>query len=159
MKIIPIYEAHGKLPCQTSPAPRSLGAHIVKERSSLQRKEDLMCNAHKILFSLERRRRDLNPRAAINDLHPFQGCPFGQLGYFSKLLESIITMNFFIGYNPDSKNDYIRASTKLQALISSFFSGEDGIRTHAPRRTNGFQDRLVMTASIPLQAHCFQRIT
>ena len=31
-----------------------------------------------------RRRRDLNPRAAINDLHPFQGCPFGQLGYFSK---------------------------------------------------------------------------
>ena len=24
----------------------------------------------------------MNPRAAINDLHPFQGCPFGQLGYF-----------------------------------------------------------------------------
>ncbi len=32
----------------------------------------------------ERRRRDLNPRAAINDLHPFQGCPFSHLGYFSK---------------------------------------------------------------------------
>ena len=31
-------------------------------------------------------------------------------------------------------------------------SGEGGIRTHAPFRTNGFQDRLVMTASIPLQA-------
>ncbi len=30
-------------------------------------------------------------------------------------------------------------------------SGEDGIRTHVPVRTNGFQDRLVMTASIPLQ--------
>ena len=29
---------------------------------------------------LERRRRDLNPRAAINDLHPFQGCPFDHLG-------------------------------------------------------------------------------
>ena len=29
-------------------------------------------------------------------------------------------------------------------------TGEDGIRTHAPFRTNGFQDRLVMTASIPL---------
>ncbi len=27
----------------------------------------------------------MNPRAAINDLHPFQGCPFGQLGYFSEL--------------------------------------------------------------------------
>ena len=29
---------------------------------------------------VERRRRDLNPRAAINDLHPFQGCPFNLLG-------------------------------------------------------------------------------
>ena len=62
----------------------------------------------------KRRRRDLNPRAATNDLLPFQGSPFGQLGYFSK-------------------------------------SGEGGIRTHAPFRTNGFQDRLVMTASIPLR--------
>ena len=32
-----------------------------------------------------RRRRDLNPRAATNDLLPFQGSPFGQLGYFSKM--------------------------------------------------------------------------
>ena len=31
----------------------------------------------------------MNPRAAINDLHPFQGCPFGQLGYFSKSPESL----------------------------------------------------------------------
>ena len=29
-------------------------------------------------------------------------------------------------------------------------SGEDGIRTHAPVKTNGFQDRPVMTASVPL---------
>ena len=28
---------------------------------------------------------------------------------------------------------------------------EGGIRTHAPFRTNGFQDRLVMTTSIPLR--------
>ena len=34
----------------------------------------------------ERRRRDLNPCAAINDLLPFQGSPFGQLGYFSSVL-------------------------------------------------------------------------
>ena len=33
----------------------------------------------------------------------------------------------------------------------SSVSGEGGIRTHVPFRTNGFQDRLVMTASIPLQ--------
>lgn len=39
-------------------------------------------------FIFERRRRDLNPRAAINDLLPFQGSPFGQLGYFSKMSTS-----------------------------------------------------------------------
>ena len=32
-------------------------------------------------------------------------------------------------------------------------SGERGIRTLAPLRTNGFQDRLVMTTSISLQSH------
>ena len=32
-------------------------------------------------------------------------------------------------------------------------NGESGIRTHAPFRTNGFQDRLVMTASISLQTY------
>ena len=37
------------------------------------------------LYINKRRKRDLNPRAAINDLLPFQGSPFGQLGYFSKL--------------------------------------------------------------------------
>ena len=67
-------------------------------------------------FKIERRRRDLNPRAATNDLLPFQGSPFSQLGYFSK-------------------------------------NGEGGIRTHAPFRTNGFQDRLVMTTSIPLHIY------
>ena len=36
------------------------------------------------------------------------------------------------------------------AWMKSFFNGEGGIRTHAPLRTNGFQDRLVMTTSIPL---------
>ena len=34
-----------------------------------------------------------------------------------------------------------------------FFRGEDGIRTHVPRRTNGFQDRLVMTTPTPLQVY------
>ena len=32
-------------------------------------------------------------------------------------------------------------------------SGEDGIRTHAPVKTNGFQDRPVMTTSVPLHIH------
>ena len=80
----------------------------------------------------ERRRRDLNPRAAVNDLHPFQGCPFGQLGYFSSRI-------FFI---------FIFLNIHLKKM-----NGESGIRTHAPLRTNGFQDRLVMTTSISLQQH------
>ena len=44
----------------------------------------MFCQHLFLIFISERRRRDLNPRAAINDLHPFQGCPFGQLGYFSE---------------------------------------------------------------------------
>ena len=31
------------------------------------------------------------------------------------------------------------------------FGGEDGIRAHVASLPNGFQDRLVMTASIPLR--------
>ena len=74
-----------------------------------------------------RRRRDLNPRAAINDLHPFQGCPFSLLGTSPRL-----------NFNSHLINDVYHRN------------GEGGIRTHAPLRTNGFQDRLVMTTSIPL---------
>ena len=38
-----------------------------------------------------------------------------------------------------------------QARLRAKESAEGGIRTHAPLRTNGFQDRLVMTTSIPLR--------
>ena len=76
----------------------------------------------------------MNPRAAVNDLLPFQGSPFGQLGYFSKLSYTIAI--FAVIY---------------PLGIIKMPNGEGGIRTHAPLRTNGFQDRLVMTTSIPLQ--------
>ena len=36
----------------------------------------------------------MNPRAATNDLLPFQGSPFGQLGYFSK--SPYLLSKFFI---------------------------------------------------------------
>ena len=101
-------------------------------------------------FKAERRRRDLNPRAAINDLLPFQGSPFGQLGYFSKLPYAIAS-HFF-----RSVLYYIALFFVCQELFSFIFilnSGESGIRTHAPLRTNGFQDRLVMTTSISLHMH------
>ena len=39
----------------------------------------------------------------------------------------------------------------ILALYSVSRNGESGIRTHAPLRTNGFQDRLVMTTSISLR--------
>ena len=40
-----------------------------------------------------------------------------------------------------------------KVFLFSSNSGESGIRTHAPLRTNGFQDRLVMTTSISLHMH------
>ena len=40
---------------------------------------------------------------------------------------------------------------KQSMVTDSVDNGESGIRTHAPLRTNGFQDRLVMTTSISLQ--------
>ena len=45
----------------------------------------------------------------------------------------------------------IQFCTRNSSLwLRSTVSGESGIRTHAPLRTNGFQDRLVMTTSISL---------
>ena len=70
----------------------------------------------------------MNPRAAINDLLTFQASPFGHLGTSAKNI---------MGQSAYSTDPFI--------------SAEDGIRTHVPLRTNGFQDRLVMTSSIPLQ--------
>ena len=86
-------------------------------------------NFFQFLFSknLKRRKRDLNPRAAINDLLPFQGSPFGLLGI----------------------------SPIRKPPLRWFPNAEGGIRTHVPFRTNGFQDRLVMTTSIPLHIHLF----
>ena len=111
----------------------------------------------------------MNPRAAINDLLPFQGSPFGQLGYFSKrprfvICISQITISHFralyqvLTFLSKSLVHYIALSIYLSSTFFKFFnflnltSGESGIRTHAPLRTNGFQDRLVMTTSISLQS-------
>ena len=45
-----------------------------------------------------------------------------------------------------------------QAHLRAKESAEGGIRTHAPLRTNGFQDRLVMTTSIPLRIVARERL-
>ena len=56
-------------------------------------------------FRIERRRRDLNPRAATNDLLPFQGSPFNLLGtsagwflYLMKLITIFETER--VGFEP-----------------------------------------------------------
>ena len=41
-------------------------------------------------LSIQRRRRDLNPRAATNDLLPFQGSPFNHLGTSAWLNQTLI---------------------------------------------------------------------
>ena len=51
------------------------------------------------------------------------------------------------------RNNFTRLKAKLKkapADASAFCGAGSGIRTHAPLRANGFQDRLVMTASISL---------
>ena len=53
----------------------------------------------------------------------------------------------------------VENSAKLKARKRSVYGpsgGAGGIRTHVPLRTNGFQDRLVMTTSIQLQAFAIQ---
>ena len=62
--------------------------HVVAVLSGNVRYFSTLFSLCQQLFSsflkMKRRRRDLNPRAAINDLHPFQGCPFSLLGTSAK---------------------------------------------------------------------------
>ena len=90
-------------------------------------------------FKLKRRKRESNPRAGSPDLLPFQGSPFGLLGISPEFRSSPVDALRHPGGPVCFMNKNLSST-----------SGEDGIRTHVPFRTNGFQDRLVMTASIPL---------
>ena len=86
----------------------------------------------------------MNPRAATNDLLPFQGSPFNHLGT-SAIWLNRIPFGIRI-FNSCTGNQSFSAPHLCTG------NGESGIRTHAPLRTNGFQDRLVMTTSISLQS-------
>ena len=61
-------------------------------------------------------------------------------------------LSFFIkqGYKDSNLEMTESESVALPFGDSPIWSAGGGIRTHAPLRTNGFQDRLVMTTSIPL---------
>ena len=55
------------------------------------------------LDATKRRRRDLNPRAAINDLHPFQGCPFSLLGTSPKRADKMLNYGEEISLSPQRR--------------------------------------------------------
>ena len=85
-------------------------------------------------FYIWRRRRD----SPLNYLKPHRGfLPIGS--HFASLLEFVSHPTLHTQKNKARKSELY------------FFGAEGGIRTHAPFRTNGFQDRLVMTTSIPLR--------
>ena len=102
------------------------------------------------------------PSRRVNDLLPFQGSPFGQLGYFSKLPYLLSSSDIHLCRSQRQVILYLVCFilsstflTFLKVFILYLTSGESGIRTHAPLRTNGFQDRLVMTTSISLHIMFF----
>ena len=68
----------------------------------------------------ERRRRDLNPRAATNDLLPFQGSPFSHLG--------------------TSPAEFIKCIQFIELLLET---EKVGFEPTAPFGVTGFQDRLL----------------
>ena len=115
-------------------------------------------------YAPKRRRGILNPRAAINDLLPFRGAPSASLGTSPNCPFRYFHIYFFSISNGLNYNSIVPCFVKSFFIfffhfffdVFSFISnlsktnGESGIRTHAPLRTNGFQDRLVMTTSISL---------
>ena len=114
---------------------------------------------HLVFKKTKAEKEGFEPSRRVNDLLPFQGSPFGQLGYFSKLPYLLSSSDIYL-YRSQRQVILYLVSFMLSSTFLTFFksffimyltSGESGIRTHAPLRTNGFQDRLVMTTSIPLQ--------
>ena len=120
---------------------------------------------HLVFRKIKAEKEGFEPSRRVNDLLPFQGSPFGQLGYFSKLpqirrftettfftLSCLYLVLFVFTEEPCAlyRTFHLFVKYFFQNFLSDLASGESGIRTHAPLRTNGFQDRLVMTTSISL---------
>ena len=97
----------------------------------------------------------MNPRAALTTYSLSRGAPSASLGTSpncpTQLFFALFYQKRFILYRVVSCLS--RTFLTFFAIFSFSTSGESGIRTHAPLRTNGFQDRLVMTTSISLHMH------
>ena len=118
----------------------------------------LIFSKYLVFKKIKTEKEGFEPSRRVNDLLPFQGSPFGQLGYFSKLPYLLSSSDIYL-YRSQRQVILYLVSFMLSSTFLTFFksffimyltSGESGIRTHAPLRTNGFQDRLVMTTSISL---------
>ena len=101
-------------------------AKIIIDENSLLWRLNKKTTADKVCSCSWRGKRDLNPRAGFPTYSLSRGAP-SPLGYFRMLNLKNIT--------PTIKK----------------IGAEGGIRTHVTVKSNGFQDRLVMTASIPLR--------
>ena len=95
----------------------------------------------------------MNPRAALTTYSLSRGAPSASLG----TSPNCPTQSLWFISSPEAFYIISRCFSFVKnffRLFSKSFlfltSGESGIRTHAPLRTNGFQDRLVMTTSISL---------
>ena len=115
----------------------------------------------------------MNPRAALTTYSLSRGAPSASLGTSPNCPRFVIFQNNsfrilmlfiqFLSSSPKNLVHYIALSICLSStflvfsktFFSNLTSGESGIRTHAPLRTNGFQDRLVMTTSISLHIMFF----
>ena len=123
----------------------------------------LIFSKHLVFKKIKAEKEGFEPSRRVNDLLPFQGSPFGQLGYFSKLPYLLSSSDIYLCRSQRQVILYLVSfmlSSTFLTFFKSFFimyltSGESGIRTHAPLRTNGFQDRLVMTTSISLHIMFF----
>ena len=115
-----------------------------------------------------RRRRDLNSRADFSTYSLSRGAPSPawvrlhvKLCSFRGLSSRLSQNKWRNGWDSFSAENprrlqhaagmLPRAAFRIPDSPSSINGGTGGIRTHAPFRTNGFQDRLVMTASIPFR--------
>ena len=76
----------------------------------------------------------MNPRAAINDLHPFQGCPFGQLGYFSMWQNSYSLLSLLLSNDSCGIGTHRFAPDEAEKV---------GFEPTVPFGITGFQDQLL----------------
>ena len=95
----------------------------------------------------------MNPRAALTTYSLSRGAPSASLGTSPNCpTQSLLFSEAF--YIISRRFLFVKNFFNFsKVFLFSSNSGESGIRTHAPLRTNGFQDRLVMTTSISLHIH------